>query len=96
MSTRKDFIRQSAILGAGSLLLPSTTFGNQGLEGAKYRRQMSISTHDRISGTPAQVKVLDQFLAYAAKQPGVKFMRKDDIAQLAFKDKTTLIDTDYK
>ena len=65
-------------------------------EGAKYRRQMSISTHDRISGTPAQVKVLDQFLAYAAKQPGVKFMRKDEIAQLAFKDKTTLIDTDYR
>lgn len=65
-------------------------------EGAKYRRQMSISTHDRISGTPAQVKILDQFLAYAAKQPGVKFMRKDEIAQLAFKDKTTLIDTDYR
>ncbi|MBB5638210.1 peptidoglycan/xylan/chitin deacetylase (PgdA/CDA1 family) [Pedobacter cryoconitis] len=65
-------------------------------EGAKYRRQMSISTHDRISGTPAQVRVLDQFLAYAAKQPGVKFMRKDEIAKMAFQDKTTLIDSDYR
>lgn len=65
-------------------------------EGEKYRRQMSISTHDRISGTPTQVKVLDQFLAYAAKQPGVKFMRKDEIANLAFKDHTTMIDPDYR
>ncbi|KIO77020.1 polysaccharide deacetylase [Pedobacter lusitanus] len=65
-------------------------------EGAKYRRQMSISTHDRISGTPAQVRVLDEFLAYAAKQPGVKFMRKDEIARLALQDKTTVIDQDYR
>lgn len=30
------------------------------------------------------------------KQPGVKFMRKDDIANLAFKDQTTLVDKDYR
>lgn len=47
------------------------------------RRMMSISTHDRISGTPARVKVLGDFLRYAKQHPGVAFMRKDRIAQLA-------------
>lgn len=64
-------------------------------EGAKQKRQMSISTHDRISGTPAQVKVLDDFLAFATKKPGVKFMRKDDIARATLSDKSALIDHDY-
>lgn len=64
-------------------------------EGARQKRQMSISTHDRISGTPAQVKVLDEFLAYATKMPGVKFMRKDDIARVTLSDKSALVDKDY-
>ncbi|MBE9463645.1 polysaccharide deacetylase family protein [Dyadobacter subterraneus] len=64
-------------------------------EGAKQKRQMSISTHDRISGTPAQVKVLDEFLAFASKKPGVKFMRKDDIARLTLSDKSALVDSNY-
>lgn len=64
-------------------------------EGATQKRQMSISTHDRISGTPAQVKVLDEFLAYAIKKPGVKFMRKDDIARGILNDKSALVDKDY-
>lgn len=65
-------------------------------EGAVSRRQMSVSTHDRISGTPAQVKVLDEFLTYAKSFKGVKFMRKDEIARIALKDKTTLVDKDYR
>jgi len=65
-------------------------------EGATRKRQMSISTHDRISGTPAQVRVLDEFLAYATKQPGVKFMRKDDIARMTLNDKKALVDADYR
>lgn len=65
-------------------------------EGAKRHRQMSISTHDRISGTPAQVRVLDQFLAYASRQPGVKFMRKDQIARLTLNNKNSLTDYDYR
>lgn len=53
-------------------------------EEAGYRRRMmSISTHDRIGGTPARVKVLGDFLRYAKQHPGVIFMRKDRIAQLA-------------
>ena len=42
---------------------------------------MSISTHDRISGTPARVKLLEDFVMYAQKQKGVVFMRKDEIAK---------------
>ncbi|MBL8406071.1 MAG: polysaccharide deacetylase family protein [Dechloromonas sp.] len=52
-------------------------------EAGGRRRMMSISTHDRIGGTPARVKVLGEFLAYAKKHPGVVFVRKDQIAQWA-------------
>ena len=64
-------------------------------EGATRKRQMSISTHDRISGSPAQVKAIDDFLAYATKQPGVRFMRKDEIARITLNDKTAIVDKDY-
>lgn len=52
-------------------------------EAAVKRRMMSISTHDRIAGTPARVKCLGDFLAYARKHPGVVFLRKDQIARMA-------------
>jgi len=50
-------------------------------EAGARRRMMSISTHDRISGAPANVKALDDFLRYAKGQPGVVFLRKDEIAR---------------
>lgn len=50
-------------------------------EAATRRRMMSISTHDRISGQPARIKALDDFLTYARSHPGVVFMRKDAIAR---------------
>ena len=50
-------------------------------EGLSRRRMMSISAHDRISGSPAMVRVWDEFLKYAKSHPGVAFMRKDDIAK---------------
>lgn len=53
------------------------------LEAAGRRRMMSISTHDRIAGTPARVKRIGEFLAYAKQHPGVAFVRKDQIAQWA-------------
>jgi peptidoglycan/xylan/chitin deacetylase (PgdA/CDA1 family) len=52
-------------------------------EAAHRRRMMSLSTHDRISGTPARVRLLGAFLDYAKGHPGVAFMRKDDIARWA-------------
>lgn len=50
-------------------------------EAGSRRRMMSVSTHDRIGGTPGRVKALDEFIQYAQKQKGVVFMRKDDIAR---------------
>ena len=44
---------------------------------------MSISAHDRISGIPGRVKLLEEFIRYAQKQKGVVFMRKDEIAKWA-------------
>jgi peptidoglycan/xylan/chitin deacetylase (PgdA/CDA1 family) len=52
-------------------------------EAATRRRMMSISTHDRISGVPGRVKLLEEFIKYAQKQKGVVFMRKDEIANWA-------------
>ena len=52
-------------------------------ESASRRRMMSISTHDRITGTPGRVKVMGEFLAYAKKHAGVAFVRKDQIARWA-------------
>lgn len=52
-------------------------------ESASRRRMMSISTHDRIAGTPGRVKALDDFITYAKSHPGVVFLRKDQIADLA-------------
>ncbi|ELX08945.1 putative polysaccharide deacetylase [Janthinobacterium sp. HH01] len=52
-------------------------------EAGTRRRLMSISAHDRISGTPQMVRVWDEFLTYARNKAGVAFMRKDDIARYA-------------
>jgi peptidoglycan/xylan/chitin deacetylase (PgdA/CDA1 family) len=65
-------------------------------EGANRKRMMSFSAHDRISGTPSQVNVMDQFLTYALQHEGVKFMRKDDIARMTLNDKTSFVDLDYR
>jgi peptidoglycan/xylan/chitin deacetylase (PgdA/CDA1 family) len=59
-------------------------------EGASRRRMMSISAHDRISGTPQMVRAWDEFLRYAKSHPGVAFMRKDDIARYALASPLTL------
>jgi len=59
-------------------------------EGATRRRMMSISAHDRISGTPQMVKAWDEFLRYAKSHPGVRFMRKDDIARYALASPLTV------
>jgi hypothetical protein len=39
-------------------------------EADSRRRMMSVSAHDRISGTPQMVKAWDAFLSYARKRPG--------------------------
>ncbi len=59
------------------------------LEAETKRRQMSISTHDRIGGTPSVVQALDKFLEYANKHSGVWFARKDEIAKWTLKNHST-------
>lgn len=58
-------------------------------EGAKRRRLMSISTHDRIAGQPAVIKALDEFLTYARQKPNVAFLRKDEVARWALQQPDT-------
>lgn len=61
-------------------------------EGAHRRRMMSVSLHDRIGGSPALVKVMDEFLTHVKQHEGVRFMRKDDIAKLVLAEEKPLVD----
>jgi peptidoglycan/xylan/chitin deacetylase (PgdA/CDA1 family) len=58
-------------------------------EAATRRRMMSVSAHDRITGRPARTKALEEFIVYAQKQPGVVFLRKDQIARFALESSAT-------
>jgi peptidoglycan/xylan/chitin deacetylase (PgdA/CDA1 family) len=60
-------------------------------EEAGYRRRMmSVSAHDRISGTPQMVRAWDAFLRCVNEKPGVTFLRKDAIARWALESPLTL------
>jgi peptidoglycan/xylan/chitin deacetylase (PgdA/CDA1 family) len=52
-------------------------------EGARRRRMMVVSLHDRISGHAGRVRALDRFLTYAKGKPDAWFARKDEIARWA-------------
>lgn len=58
-------------------------------EAENRRRMMSVSVHDRIGGQPAVTKAIAEFIAYAKKQPGVAFMRKDEVARWALSQQDT-------
>jgi peptidoglycan/xylan/chitin deacetylase (PgdA/CDA1 family) len=58
-------------------------------ESPKRRRMMSVSAHDRIAGRPSRTKTLEEFIVYAQNNPGVVFMRKDDIARFALSSPQT-------
>jgi peptidoglycan/xylan/chitin deacetylase (PgdA/CDA1 family) len=53
------------------------------------RRMMSITAHDRVAGHPARAKVLEEFIIYAQRRPGVVFLRKDEIAKFALASSLT-------
>jgi len=50
---------------------------------------MSVSAHDRISGSPQMVAAWDAFLRYAKDKPGIAFLRKDEIARWALESPIT-------
>lgn len=60
------------------------------IESEFKRRQLSISFHDRIGGTPQMVKATYDLIKYIQNHKGVSFKRKDEIAALALKDKTII------
>jgi len=62
------------------------------LESADRRRQMSISFHDRIGGTPQMVKAANEIISYIQDHKGVTFKRKDDIAQIILEDSSAIRD----
>ena len=45
---------------------------------------------DRISGSPQMIRAWDEFLRCARSQPGVAFLRKDEIARYALESQLTL------
>ena len=59
-------------------------------EAGSRRRMMSVSAHDRISGSPQMVQAWEAFLRYAKSRPGVTFLRKDQIARFALESPLTL------
>jgi peptidoglycan/xylan/chitin deacetylase (PgdA/CDA1 family) len=59
-------------------------------ESAQRRRQMSVSFHDRIGGSPQMVQAAKEFFEFAKKQKGVVFKRKDEIARMTLQDPTSI------
>ena len=68
--------------------VPRVDAGDQ--EAGHRRRMMSVSAHDRISGTPQMVQAWDAFLRYVNEKPGVAFLRKNEIARWALESPLTL------
>ncbi|MDM1072570.1 polysaccharide deacetylase family protein [Empedobacter brevis] len=59
-------------------------------ESETKRRQLSISFHDRIGGTPQMVRTANELIKYIQGHKGVSFKRKDEIAAMALSDKSTI------
>lgn len=59
-------------------------------EAENSRRQMSISFHDRIGGTPQMVQATKELFTYMKQHNGVSFKRKDEIARLCLEDNTSI------
>jgi peptidoglycan/xylan/chitin deacetylase (PgdA/CDA1 family) len=58
-------------------------------ESALKRRMLSVSSHDRVAGRASRTSVIEEFITYAQRQPGVVFMRKDEIAKFALSSPLT-------
>jgi peptidoglycan/xylan/chitin deacetylase (PgdA/CDA1 family) len=65
------------------------------MESETKRRMISVIAHDRVGGRPGRVGVLEEFIAYAQKHPGVVFMRKDEIAKFALESPLTIREGEF-
>jgi peptidoglycan/xylan/chitin deacetylase (PgdA/CDA1 family) len=63
--------------------LDTATMGLDDLlrEGDERRTMMTVALHARWSGQAARAQAVRLFLEHALAQPGVRFMRRDDIAR---------------
>lgn len=58
-------------------------------ESERKRRMISIAAHDRVA-RPSRARVLEDFIVYAQRHPGVVFMKKDEIARFAASSPQTI------
>jgi hypothetical protein len=61
-------------------------------ESEHKRRMMSIATHDRVA-RPSRARVLEEFITYAQRHPGVVFLKKEEIARFAMSSPLTIRET---
>jgi peptidoglycan/xylan/chitin deacetylase (PgdA/CDA1 family) len=59
-------------------------------ESAHKRRMISVSAHDRVAGRAGRMRVIEDFIVYAQRHPGVVFLRKDEIARFALASPLTV------
>jgi peptidoglycan/xylan/chitin deacetylase (PgdA/CDA1 family) len=59
-------------------------------ESAHKRRMISVSAHDRVAGRASRMRVIEDFIIYAQRHPGVVFLRKDEIAKFALASALTV------
>jgi len=59
-------------------------------ESAHKRRMISVSAHDRVAGRASRMRVIEDFIVYAQRHPGVVFLRKDEIAKFALASPLTV------
>lgn len=90
LNMHEDFLHPSALSNSDPV---ATELRNQFemlyTESESRRRLMSISLQDWVSGRPAPAKVMEEFIIYAQRRPGVVFMRKDEIARFALNSAIT-------
>jgi peptidoglycan/xylan/chitin deacetylase (PgdA/CDA1 family) len=60
------------------------------VESEHKRRMISVSSHDRVAGRASRTAVMEEFITYAQRHPGVVFMRKDEIAKFALSSPLTV------
>jgi hypothetical protein len=56
-------------------------------EGAKRRRMMVVSLHDRIGTRPASIRMFDRVFDHMRRKENVWFARKDEVARWALTDR---------
>jgi peptidoglycan/xylan/chitin deacetylase (PgdA/CDA1 family) len=63
-------------------------------EAERKRRMISVAAHDRVE-RPSRVKVLEDFIVYAQRHPGVVFLKKEEIARFAASSPRTIREGEF-